>query len=637
MTREEHLAFCKKCTNRQFDPQQGIICSITNEKADFEDTCPNFNLDEHVKEERHEPKGEIANHDLVKQLSGDSKERFREHQDFGYAIIGGLLISVLSAIIWAAITVTTEYQIGFMAIGVGFLVGYGVRFFGAGVDGKFGVLGAVLALFGCLLGNFFAQIGFLAHSESIGYLQALQLFDYAYLPQIYTETFSPYDILFYGIAIGEGYKFAFRSISSDDLSQMDNPEFVATPPGYQIRKPAAIAAFVLFALLLFKFNQGADGQIIYKFEDGSKQATGALVDGKEDGAWTYWYQNGKIQAEVYYTDGVPDGPWLIYYESGQKLSEGDFIKGFKNGLWVNYHPTGTVSDSGNYVNDRETGLWATHFINGQVGQTGSFKRGYQEGLWSFYHENGERRAEGMMKDGSNTGLWKYWRETGEPESELNFLADDAIETINHWNLEGQQVVNNGIGTYQEFYVSGQLYVKGEIRNKQKVGRWITYHLTGDKFEEGDYSGGKYQMANSWGPANKAGVKNGNGTYERYSEDMLTLLETGEIVDGKRNGLWKVFYEISGNLQMEMNYVNGEIQGAQTYYFDTGGVMQEGNMSGTKRMDQWKWYFETGELETSVNYIDGKKNGTQLFLDEAGNETKQEIYENGVFISEVILR
>ena len=36
MTREEQVAFCKVCKFKSFDPNKGIICKLTNEKADFE-------------------------------------------------------------------------------------------------------------------------------------------------------------------------------------------------------------------------------------------------------------------------------------------------------------------------------------------------------------------------------------------------------------------------------------------------------------------------------------------------------------------------------------------------------------------------------------------------------------------------
>ena len=42
MEREKHLFFCKKCTNRKFSREKGIICGLTGEQADFEENCSGF-------------------------------------------------------------------------------------------------------------------------------------------------------------------------------------------------------------------------------------------------------------------------------------------------------------------------------------------------------------------------------------------------------------------------------------------------------------------------------------------------------------------------------------------------------------------------------------------------------------------
>ena len=68
------------------------------------------------------------------------------------AALAGLAAAFVGAIAWAIVTVTTKYQLGIMAIAVGLLVGLALRL---GNGGKaFGILGACLALFGCVLGNF---------------------------------------------------------------------------------------------------------------------------------------------------------------------------------------------------------------------------------------------------------------------------------------------------------------------------------------------------------------------------------------------------------------------------------------------------------------------------------------------------
>lgn len=46
MNRKHHLKYCKICVNQKFDLQQGVICNMTNQKADFEERCEGFIIDE---------------------------------------------------------------------------------------------------------------------------------------------------------------------------------------------------------------------------------------------------------------------------------------------------------------------------------------------------------------------------------------------------------------------------------------------------------------------------------------------------------------------------------------------------------------------------------------------------------------
>jgi len=100
-----------------------------------------------------------------------------------------------------------------MAIGIGLAVGFAMRKFGNGVEQLFGFMGAGIALFSVVLGNFLSIIGFIANSEELGYVETLFLFDYSYLPAVMAETFSIIDVLFYGFALYTGYKFSFRLLT----------------------------------------------------------------------------------------------------------------------------------------------------------------------------------------------------------------------------------------------------------------------------------------------------------------------------------------------------------------------------------------------------------------------------------------
>lgn len=120
----------------------------------------------------------------------------KNHQNFQYALIGGLLAAIISALIWATISISSNHQFGIIAIAVGAFIGFSVRFFGAGIDKKFGILGATLSFFACVLGNLFTQIGFIAKEYSYGYFETLSYLDFNTTISILTESFSPIDLLF---------------------------------------------------------------------------------------------------------------------------------------------------------------------------------------------------------------------------------------------------------------------------------------------------------------------------------------------------------------------------------------------------------------------------------------------------------
>jgi hypothetical protein len=154
-------------------------------------------------------------------ISRERYERLRAEQNLLIALFAGFAAAIVGAIAWAAITVATEFQIGFMAIAVGFIVGFAIRL-GNGIDKIYGILGAVLSLFGCVLGNVFSLIGFVSKQEHLSFAETILRLDYSKLPQMLAATFSLMDLVFYGIAVYEGYRFSFRRVSSEDVS-VDRP------------------------------------------------------------------------------------------------------------------------------------------------------------------------------------------------------------------------------------------------------------------------------------------------------------------------------------------------------------------------------------------------------------------------------
>ena len=629
MTRQEHLQFCKKCLNRKFDKQQGIICSITDKIADFESTCENFSLDATVKEEIKTV--ERSNVEIISELSEEIKKKLRPHQNLVYAVIGGSLLAFICALIWAAITVSTEYQIGFMAVGVGLVVGIGIRYFGAGIDKIFGYVGALLALIACLLGNLFSQVGFIAAAQQLGYFETLTYLDPGIIFLVLQESFNPIDLLFYGIAVYEGYRFAFRPIPVDIMQRKD-----LTPAYAKLRLPLVIISFIITTLVLFNISKGSSGYKTFYYESGNKLSEGELTNGKENGEWKYFYENGEIQIIASFANGIENGNWKWYAENGQLMREGNYENGLYHGPWINYYENGTVSDSSNYLQGRLQGKSVVRYENGVLNQRGEYVRDRQEGRWEFFHDNGNLSAQGNFKESEMTGLWEFWNPDGKKTEELEYKKKGDFSILNAWDKNGRSMVKNGNGTYQTYFENGKVAQAGKVTDGRKTGIWKSYHPNGKLKEEGEFKEDLYYIINTWTAEGAKQVVDGHGEYITYFENSTYPFEKGNISNGLRNGYWETYHENSIVVYNEANYKEGKLDGQAVTYYSNGNIFTEGEFRNGKKEGEWVWYYENGQMQCAVNFVNDKKEGSQTFWSESGQPSKEEVYENGALISEKIL-
>jgi hypothetical protein len=132
-------------------------------------------------------------------------------------ILGGVIAAMIAAVLWAGITALIKWRLGLMAVGVGAIVGFGVRKFGHSHSNKFGYAGALLSLGGCLAGSFLAQCVSSARDMDIGLGAALLVIarEPSLVLEIMYKGFGPLDFLFYAIAIYAGYRFSFSNLANE--------------------------------------------------------------------------------------------------------------------------------------------------------------------------------------------------------------------------------------------------------------------------------------------------------------------------------------------------------------------------------------------------------------------------------------
>lgn len=147
-------------------------------------------------------------------------EGLRDEQNLMKGLVGGFLGAAIGAVLWAVITVLTEYQIGYMALGVGFLTGIGVKILGKGFDRSFQIAGAALALVGCLAGNLMVVVIFASLETGLSVSTVLAGLTPPIIVDLYAGTFNIMDLLFYGLAVTIGYKYSLRTIPQKDMEKL---------------------------------------------------------------------------------------------------------------------------------------------------------------------------------------------------------------------------------------------------------------------------------------------------------------------------------------------------------------------------------------------------------------------------------
>lgn len=149
-------------------------------------------------------------------------------------IAGALAGALLGAVAWAAITASTHFQIGYMAVGVGILAGYGMRVLSGGRDRAGGIAAGVVAFLGCVLGNLLTAVVVIAQHKHFAIVPAV--LSVAIQPALAFDLlrsgFDMMDLLFYAIAVYAGYRAALKPSADTPASTNETPSTatVSLPP-----------------------------------------------------------------------------------------------------------------------------------------------------------------------------------------------------------------------------------------------------------------------------------------------------------------------------------------------------------------------------------------------------------------------
>lgn len=170
----------------------------------------------------------------------------------------------------------------------------------------------------------------------------------------------------------------------------------------------------------------------------------------------------------------------------------------------------------------------------------------------------------------------YYSATGSIPSSKNFFVGKVIEKFisngktkakKTYDKSGQQT---GIGV--EYYESGQVKEKYQLKNGHVFGGYVFWYPNGTKALEREYTGYStateinHRTYNAWDSLGNQTVKDGMGNLIEYYED-LSISAKGKIYKGMRSGTWKGYYP-NGNSFYTEKYKGGELVSGSSTKLDS---------------------------------------------------------------------
>lgn len=149
-------------------------------------------------------------------------ERLRQRQSLGGALALGVPAVVVMGFIWGCINGIFGVPLEWLPlVGMGYVLGTCVRAAGKGVDGRFGVLGAVLTFVGCLVSRFFAvsiAVGY--QNPNLGNFNPFSEGAPGRRLRLLLNSTDWYNLAALILCVCQGYYFAFYRITPQEMSYL---------------------------------------------------------------------------------------------------------------------------------------------------------------------------------------------------------------------------------------------------------------------------------------------------------------------------------------------------------------------------------------------------------------------------------
>ncbi len=224
------------------------------------------------------------------------------------------------------------------------------------------------------------------------------------------------------------------------------------------------------------------------------------------------------------------------------------------------------------------------------------KNGQPDGYWKNYYKNGKIKTEGNRKNFLLDSIWKFYSENGRITKSINYAEGKRNGAVCNYDT-AQKIISREIfvndikhGTTKYFYPSGKIKQTLPYVNGKPDG--FSYEFSQDSVILAVY---EY----------KSGIL--------QNTDRINRKDT----DGKKQGMWKDFYE-DGKVKKEERFNDDVLDGYVKEYDKKGSLIKTEKFNLGKQVKNapelavveiFKTYYPDGVMQYEGPYVEGVPIGT----------------------------
>ncbi len=418
-------------------------------------------------------------------------------------------------------------------------------------------------------------------------------------------------------------------------------------------------------------NGEKNGPFVEYFKNGNKKEVGNYVNGKLDGDYKVYYESGGLSYEGKYVADKGQGEWLYYYKNGKLKEKHNYVNDAEQGLHEEYYETGELETRCNIVNGKIIGELTGYYKDGKVYKKSVYENDIVKSI-QYFDESGKvlsssQPVNGLLSvvsyttDGYKNGHFFYDKKGRLTGPDTIFYASGKIYQINHYKdgefdgltvtyylngkMEYQVEMADGKenGHYTGYYANGKMRAEGWRKDDDDDGPWrmydqkerltsTSYYMDGNqngytdeyspdgkKTSETIYADGAIRQLTQYGPEENIIAVDSfpgySGKYKLLFANGKTMAEVN-FVNGNFEGAYKEYF-FDGSISRVFYYKAGLLDSTYTSYYYGGVKNTEGRYKLGDKTGFWKRYNDDGTLSNTTEYAYDLMNGVRTYYFENG--------------------